>query len=91
MARGAQAAIAAGIAVFGFDADPGVPPSRALQVLILRRGLPAGSSRAASASPPRRSAWPPRPGSTSPPNAAAAAIASIWSTSTTTPAAAPAP
>jgi ADP-ribose pyrophosphatase YjhB (NUDIX family) len=42
MARGAQAALAAGIAVFGFDADPGVPPSRALQVLILRRGLPRG-------------------------------------------------
>jgi hypothetical protein len=42
MARGAQAAIAAGIAVFGFDADPGVPPSRALQVLTVRRGLPRG-------------------------------------------------
>ncbi len=42
MARGAQAAIAAGIAVFGFDADPGVPPSRALQVLTLRRALPRG-------------------------------------------------
>ncbi len=42
MARGAQAAIAAGVAVFGFDADPGVPPSRALQVLTLRRGLPRG-------------------------------------------------
>ncbi len=42
MARGAQAAMAAGIAVFGFDADPGVPPSRALQVLTLRRALPRG-------------------------------------------------
>jgi hypothetical protein len=42
MARGAQAAIAAGVAVFGFDADPGVPPSRALQVLTVRRGLPRG-------------------------------------------------
>jgi hypothetical protein len=42
MARGAQAAIAAGVAVFGFDADPGVPPSRALQVLTLRRALPRG-------------------------------------------------
>ena len=42
MARGAQAAIAAGVAVFGFDADPGVPPSRALQVLTVRRGLPHG-------------------------------------------------
>jgi hypothetical protein len=42
MARGAQAGIAAGVAVFGFDADPGVPPSRALQVLTVRRGLPRG-------------------------------------------------
>lgn len=46
MARGAQAAIAAGIAVFGFDADPGVPPSRALQVLTVRRGLPRGDLEA---------------------------------------------
>jgi hypothetical protein len=42
MARGAQATLAAGIAVFGFDADPGVPPGRALQVLTIRRGLPRG-------------------------------------------------
>lgn len=42
MARGAQATVAAGIAVFGFDADPGVTPSRALQVLTLRRALPRG-------------------------------------------------
>ncbi|MDQ6846298.1 MAG: hypothetical protein M3019_01745 [Candidatus Dormibacteraeota bacterium] len=42
MARGALAGIAAGIAVFGFDADPGVAPSRALQVLTVRRGLPRG-------------------------------------------------
>ncbi|MEA2567370.1 MAG: hypothetical protein QOD49_2547 [Actinomycetota bacterium] len=42
MARGAQAAIAVGVAVFGFDADPGVPSSRALQVLTVRRGLPRG-------------------------------------------------
>lgn len=40
MARAAQAAISVGVAVFGFDADPGVPPSRALQVLTVRRGLP---------------------------------------------------
>lgn len=46
MARGAQAAIAAGIAVFGFDADPGVPPSRALQVLTVRKGLPRGDLEA---------------------------------------------
>lgn len=46
MARGAQAAMAAGIAVFGFDADPGVPPSRALQVLTVRRGLPRGELEA---------------------------------------------
>src|ERR1035437_5587451 len=42
MARGAQAAIAVGVAVFGFDADPGVSPSRALQVLTVRRTLPRG-------------------------------------------------
>jgi hypothetical protein len=46
MARGAQAAVAAGVAVFGFDADPGVPPSRALQVLTVRRGLPRGDLEA---------------------------------------------
>jgi hypothetical protein len=46
MARGAQAAVAAGIAVFGFDADPGVPPSRALQVLTVRRALPRGELEA---------------------------------------------
>jgi ADP-ribose pyrophosphatase YjhB (NUDIX family) len=46
MARGAQAAIAVGVAVFGFDADPGVPPSRALQVLTVRRTLPRGELRA---------------------------------------------
>ena len=46
MARGVQAAIAAGIAVFGFDADPGVPPSRALQVLTVRRALPRGELEA---------------------------------------------
>ena len=42
MARGVQAGIAVGVAVFGFDADPGVPPTRALQVLTSRRGLPKG-------------------------------------------------
>ena len=46
MARGAQASLASGIAVFGFDADPGVPPSRALQVLTVRRGLPRGDLEA---------------------------------------------
>jgi hypothetical protein len=46
MARGAQAAIAAGVAVFGFDADPGVPPNRALQVLTIRRALPRGDLEA---------------------------------------------
>ncbi|HEY7926890.1 MAG: hypothetical protein ACHQ06_04300 [Candidatus Dormibacteria bacterium] len=42
MARGAQAGIAVGVAVFGFDANPGVPSSRALQVLTVRRNLPRG-------------------------------------------------
>ena len=37
MARAAQATIAVGVAVFGFDADPGAPPGRALQVLTIRR------------------------------------------------------
>jgi hypothetical protein len=46
MARGAQAAIAAGVAVFGFDADPGTPPNRALQVLTVRRALPRGDLEA---------------------------------------------
>jgi hypothetical protein len=46
MARGAQAAMGAGIAVFAFDADPGVPPSRALQVLTVRRALPRGELEA---------------------------------------------
>lgn len=46
MARGTQAAIAVGVAVFGFDADPGVAPSRALQVLTVRRGLPKGDLEA---------------------------------------------
>jgi hypothetical protein len=46
MARAAQAAMAAGIAVFGLDADPGVLPSRALQVLTVRRALPRGDLEA---------------------------------------------
>lgn len=46
MARAAQAAMAVGLAVFGFDADPAVPPSRALQVLTVRRGLPRGELEA---------------------------------------------
>ncbi|MGI8848116.1 MAG: hypothetical protein ACR2GX_07640 [Candidatus Dormibacteria bacterium] len=36
----AQASLGAAVAVFGFDADPETPPSRALQVLTVRRGLP---------------------------------------------------
>jgi len=39
MARGATAALSAGVAVFGFDPEPRTPASRALHVL-LRRGLP---------------------------------------------------
>ena len=46
MARAAQAAMAVGVAVFGFDADPAVAPSRALQVLTVRRGLPRGDLEA---------------------------------------------
>ena len=42
MARTAQAALAAGVTVFGFDADPGVSPGRALHVLTVRRSLPRG-------------------------------------------------
>jgi hypothetical protein len=40
MARGATAALSAGVAVFGFDPEPKTPASRALHVLTLRRGLP---------------------------------------------------
>jgi len=39
MAR-ATAALSAGVAVFGFDPDPGAAATRALHVLTLRRGLP---------------------------------------------------
>jgi ADP-ribose pyrophosphatase YjhB (NUDIX family) len=46
MARAAQAAMAVGVAVFGFDADPAVPPGRALQVLTVRRSLPRGDLEA---------------------------------------------
>ncbi|TME47318.1 MAG: hypothetical protein E6I33_01140 [Chloroflexi bacterium] len=40
MARGVTAALSAGVAVFGFDPEAGIPASRALHVLTLRRGLP---------------------------------------------------
>src|SRR5438105_13699375 len=40
MARGVTAALSAGVAVFGFDPEVGIPASRALHVLTLRRGLP---------------------------------------------------
>lgn len=40
MARGATAALSAGVAVFGFDPDPSTPASRALHVLTVRRSLP---------------------------------------------------
>jgi len=40
MARGATAALSAGVAVFGFDPEPGTPAGRALHVLTLRRTLP---------------------------------------------------
>jgi hypothetical protein len=39
MTRGATGALSAGVAVFGFDPEPGTPASRALNVLTLRRGL----------------------------------------------------
>ena len=41
MAR-STAAVAAGVVVFGFDADPATPSSRALQVLTVKRALPRG-------------------------------------------------
>lgn len=40
MSRGVQAALAVAVAVFGFDPDPGTPPSRALHVLSVRHSLP---------------------------------------------------
>jgi hypothetical protein len=40
MARGVTAALSAGVAVFGFDPEAGVPASRALHVLTNRRSLP---------------------------------------------------
>lgn len=46
MAHGAQAAIAVGVAVFGFDAEPGSPSNRAMQVLTVRRGLVRGELEA---------------------------------------------
>lgn len=46
MARAAQAGLGAGVAIFGFDADPGTPSGRALQVLTARRALPQGDLEA---------------------------------------------
>lgn len=40
MAKGVSAALSAGVAVFGFNPEPGVAAGRALHVLTLRRGLP---------------------------------------------------
>lgn len=40
MERSAHATVAAGVVIFGFDADPATPPARALQVLTVRRALP---------------------------------------------------
>src|ERR1700680_1564141 len=42
MTKGARAARSAGVAVFGFDPEPGTPASRALHVLTLKRTLPTG-------------------------------------------------
>ena len=42
MTKGAMAALSAGVAVFGFDPDPGPPASRALHVLTVKRTLPTG-------------------------------------------------
>lgn len=42
MPRGAQAAIAVGVTIFGFDANPSVASSRALHVLTVNRSLPRG-------------------------------------------------
>ena len=42
MTKGAMAALSAGVAVFGFDPEPGTPASRALHVLTLKRTLPTG-------------------------------------------------
>lgn len=40
MAKGAQAALAVQVVVFGFDPDPATPPGRALQVLVGGTSLP---------------------------------------------------
>ena len=42
MTKGAMAALSAGVAVFGFDPEPGTPASRALHVLTVKRTLPTG-------------------------------------------------
>ncbi len=42
MTKGAMATLSAGVAVFGFDPEPGTPASRALHVLTLKRTLPTG-------------------------------------------------
>jgi ADP-ribose pyrophosphatase YjhB (NUDIX family) len=40
MPRGVSASLAAGVAVFAFDSEPGTPAGRALHVLTLNRALP---------------------------------------------------
>ena len=42
MTKGAMAALSAGVAVFGFDPEPGTPASRALHVLTIKKTLPTG-------------------------------------------------
>src|ERR1700722_16220325 len=42
MTKGAMAALSAGVAVLGFDPEPGTPASRALHVLTVKRTLPTG-------------------------------------------------
>ena len=42
MTKGAMAALSAGVAVFGFDPEPGTPATRALHVLTVKRTLPTG-------------------------------------------------
>src|ERR1700684_2363645 len=42
MTKGAMATLSAGVAVFGFDPEPGTPASRALHVLTVKRTLPTG-------------------------------------------------
>src|ERR1700694_4651043 len=46
MARGATAALSAGVAVFGFDPEPGTPAGRALHVLAPRGTVPMADREA---------------------------------------------